>query len=274
MRTDDTDDRVWRRYRAPAPAASAGANATIETLLSHRSVRHFLPDPMPAGTLELLIAAAQSAATSSNVQAWSVVAVEDGARRARLAELAGRQAQIAQAPLLLVFLADLSRHARMGAARGEAMDGLDYLEAFLLAAVDAALAAQNVVVAAEALGLGTVYIGAMRNHPLEVAAELRLPPRCAAVFGLCVGRPDPTVATDVKPRLPQPVVLHRETYDAGAEADGVAGYDAALSSFRAEQGMTEVPWSRQTVERLRTAASLHGRHELAATLRAMGFALK
>ncbi len=55
-------------------------------------------------------------------------------------------------------------------------EGLDYLEMFIMATVDAALAAQNATIAAESLGLGTVYIGAMRNHPEEVPATIKLPP--------------------------------------------------------------------------------------------------
>ena len=84
-------------------------NQVLETILSHRSVRGFLPRRLPDNTLELLIAAAQSASTSSNLQFWSVVAVQEPERRSRLAELAGQQQFIRDAPLLLVWLADLSR---------------------------------------------------------------------------------------------------------------------------------------------------------------------
>ena len=71
-----------RRYGANAPAGVLW-NPTIAGLLAHRSVRAYLPDPLAPGTIETLIAAAQSAATSSNLQLWSVVAVEDPAKRAR-----------------------------------------------------------------------------------------------------------------------------------------------------------------------------------------------
>ena len=64
------------RYGAAAPAAGPW-NATIAGMLDHRSVRGYRPDALPAGTLETLVAAAQSAATSSNLQTWSVVSVED-----------------------------------------------------------------------------------------------------------------------------------------------------------------------------------------------------
>ena len=117
--------------------------------------------------------------------------MRDPERKARLARAGGDQEHIRQAPLFLVWLADLARLERVAGQVGEACAGLDYLEMFEVGVIDAALAAQNAVAAAESLGLGTVYIGAMRNHPEAVAAELALPPRVTAVFGLCVGTPDP-----------------------------------------------------------------------------------
>ena len=129
---------------------------------------------MPSGTLQLLIGAAQSAASSSNLQLWSVVSVSDPARRRALYEVAGHQAHILECPLFLVWVADLHRPTQLARERGVPSAGLDYLEMFLMASIDSALAAQNAVVAAEALGLGTVYIGALRNDPVRVAQVLEL----------------------------------------------------------------------------------------------------
>ena len=84
----------------------------------------------------------------------------------------------------------------------------------MVACIDAALAAQNAVVAAESLGLRTVYIGAMRNEPEKVADLLGLPPQCFVVFGLCVGYADQAARNEVKPRMPQATVLRHERYDA------------------------------------------------------------
>src|ERR1700689_2304287 len=86
------------RYRQDLPLP-AEWNETLDVLLSHRSVRAYLPGPLPVGTLETLVAAAQSAATSSNLQAWSVIAVEDPARIPRLAAPAGHKKQSVRAPL-------------------------------------------------------------------------------------------------------------------------------------------------------------------------------
>jgi hypothetical protein len=87
------------RYGGAAPEVTPPVNAVLEAMLGHRSVRAYLPDALPAGTLETLVAAAQSAPTSSNLQAWSVVAVQDPDRKGRLADLANSQRFIRQAPL-------------------------------------------------------------------------------------------------------------------------------------------------------------------------------
>ncbi len=225
--------------------------------------------------MEILVAAAQSAASSSNLQAWSVIAVEDKARKARLAALAGNQKHIEEAPLLLVWLADLNRLQRVAAAQNQKAEALDYLESFLLGAVDAALAAQNAFLALESLGLGGVYIGALRNKPLEVAAELGLPPHVVALFGLVVGHPDPNRPADVKPRLPQQAVFFREQYGFGeAGLLDVAAYDERFKVFQREQGLAEQGWSIQAGKRVQDAGALNGRDVLRDALNRLGFDLK
>jgi len=262
----------YGRQECP-PAPSIALNPVLETLLEHRSVRRYSSKPLPDGLLELLVASAQSASSSSNLQALSIVSVEDLDRKTRLAALAAGQRHVADAPLLLMFITDLSRLRDVSAGMGENGGGLDYTESFIVAVTDAAFAAQNAFVALESLGLGACYIGAMRNHPREVAAELGLPPGAFAVFGLTIGYPDPAVETGVKPRLAQSVVLHRERYRPAAPA-GIAAYDETMREFRLDQSMSDVAWSRQAAGRVRGAESLMGRHALRETLQGMGFGLK
>lgn len=258
---------------AAPPAISADWNPVLETLLNHRSVRKYSPKSLPPGLLELLVAAAQSAPSSSNLQAFSIVAVEDEDRKGRLSKLAAGQRHVAEAPLLLMFIADLARLRRVTTIYDETADGLDYTESFLVALTDAAFAAQNTLVALESLGLGACYIGAMRNHPEEVAKELSLPAGAFAVFGMTVGYPDPSTETGIKPRLPQSVVLHREQYGAASPA-GFASYDNLLREFRSDQQMSDVAWTRQATDRVRRADSLMGRHVLREILQSRGFGLK
>ena len=265
---------ISRRNRDGALNAPAQWNQVLETIVNHRSVRGFLPDALPAGTLELLIAAAQSASTSSNLQLWSVVAVEEQTHKSRLATLAGDQQFIRDAPLLLVWLADLARIDAIAAERQQTVEGTQYLEEFIVGVVDAALAAQSALIAAESLGLGGVYIGAMRNKPEQIAEALKLPPHVFAVFGMAVGWPDPAKATDIKPRLPQRVALHRETYDAAAARDAVESYNAIMHAFQKEQGMRAVEWTQQCIDRVKDAAALRGRDRMREALRNLGFELR
>lgn len=244
------------RYGDEAPALNLPDLAVLDAMLNHRSVRHFLRDPLPANTVETLVAAAQSAPTSSNLQTWSVIAVESQGRREALANLVSPQRHLAVAPLVLVWLADLSRIERLGKAQGRHPVGLNYLDTFLMGVIDAALAAQNAVVAAEAMGLGT-------------------PSNVFPVFGLVVGQPDPARPAQIKPRLPQSAVLHREQYQLPVDTQAEIGnYNSHLRAFMRAQGMKEMDWSTQVVERLLTPEALTGRHRLYEALRNAGFSYR
>ncbi|MFT0861356.1 NADPH-dependent oxidoreductase [Ancylobacter sp. G4_0304] len=273
-RAVDAQAALTRRYREPVAAASTPWNGTLASQLNHRSVRAFSDKPLPEGTLDVLVAAAQSAPSSSNVQAWSVVVVEDAQQRARLARIAGGQKHIVQAGLFLVFVADLSRVQRLADRAGVTSEGLDYTESFLIASIDAAFAAQNALVAAESLGLGTVYIGALRNNAEETAEVLRLPPRSFAVVGLAIGWPDPAVATDVKPRIPQAALVHRDAYSIAGEEEALARADRHSLAFRREQNLDPKGWTALAIERLHSVASLKGRHLLRRQLERLGFPFK
>lgn len=268
------DTLLWQRNRDDAATPQVPWNETLATIINHRSVRKFLPAKLPTGTLDVLIAAAQSASTSSNLQLWSVVAVEDPDRKARLSELAGQQKFIRDAPLLLVWLCDHARLAAIAASRQMPVEGIHYLEEFIVGIVDAALAAQSAAIAAESLGLGCVYIGAMRNLPEQVAAELGLPPQVFAVFGMSVGYPDPTAETGVKPRLPRPVVLHREQYGSASQEPDITRYNATARAFMREQGMREQDWTQQSIDRVKDIAALRGRDRMREALRNLGFELR
>jgi nitroreductase len=262
------------RYGAQAVPDAGPWNEHLSLLLAHRSVRGYRPDTLPVGTLETLVAAAQSAATSSNLQTWSVIAVTDPGKKAALAKVAANQKHIEQCPLFLVWVADISRNQRLGAAEGVTLETMPYQETFLVAAIDAALAAQNATVAAESLGLSSVYIGALRNNPQEVARIVGLPPGAFGVFGMCVGYASAEGATEVKPRLPQDVVLHHEAYDTTGETAHRAAYDAVLEGFSKRQGMAVDTWTKRVIGRMGKIAAMSGRDRLVATLQSMGFALK
>jgi nitroreductase len=268
---DNTSPLALRYGSGGAPAAAA-SNPVIDLLLRHRSVRGFRPDPLPEGALELIVAAAQSAATSSNLQTWSVVALTDPAAKAQCAAYAGGQQHIADCPVFLLFVADLARLNRTSAAEGIPADGNDTFEMLTVAVIDASLAAQNAVVAAESMGLSTVYIGGMRNRPEETAALLGLPPASVVVFGLCLGYVREGAEGAIKPRLPQEAVLHRGRYDLAGQDDAIRRYNAAMADFHQSQRMNvQGQWTRHSARRVAGPESLSGRADLMPALRRMGF---
>ena len=262
------------RYGATSSAPGI-ANPTLATLLEHKSVRQFLPDILPHGTLELIVAAAQSAPTSSNLQTWSVVALEESGLKAEAATLCGDQDFIRQAPLFLIFCADLSRLTKVSEQHQTQGEGLEFTEMFLMASLDAAFAAQNAVVGAESLGLGTCYVGAARNNSREMASLLHLPPRVLALFGLAIGKPNPTKPASIKPRLSQDEVLHRSRWNNDTQKDNLAAYDKTLADFNAQEQRKDLPlWTYRSAHRVESIASLHGRHVLHEVLQERGFNLR
>ena len=201
----------------------------IHTVLrSHRSIRAFTSEPVSDEVVCDIVRSAQGAATSSNLQATTVIRVRNEDTRTRIATVAGGQRHIIEAPVFLVWCADMHR-TRLACeiAGGTMTSGMT--EQFIIATVDVALAAQNAVVAAEAVGLGICYIGAIRNDPQVVADLLELPDDVYPVFGLCIGNPaeDP----EVKPRLPLDVVLKEERYHDDGDRDRVAGYDEVMREY-------------------------------------------
>jgi hypothetical protein len=123
--------------------------------------------------------------------------------------------------------------------------------------------------------LGTVYIGGIRNQPEQVAATLDLPPHLFAVFGLCVGYPDPAKPAVIKPRLPQAAVLHRETYSLAQQEAAIVQYSEVMQQFYQSQQMQVAgDWVEHSLKRVATAEALSGRDSLKESLQQLGFSLR
>lgn len=231
-------------------------NTTIDTLLAHRSIRKFTDQTIEQSVVETLIQAGQAAATSSFIQACTVIQVSQGEARNRLAEMSGNQAYVATAPVFLVFCADMHRHHLACDMHGAPMLS-GFTEQFLTASVDCALFAQNVTVAAESLGLGICYIGGLRNQIAAVSDLLALPDMVYPVFGLCLGYPDQN--PEVKPRLPLSVVLKQERYDDSADRALLAEYDAHVRAYYASRtgNNKSMTWTEQISGMLQKEARPH-----------------
>ena len=269
-----------QRYGAQPKPGNIIWNEVIETQLRHKSVRTFCPEPLPEGALETMVAAAQSASTSSALHQWSVIAVTDPDLKQRISDIIAatvptdRIPWIEEAPALLLWVADASRSAAITRAQGSEPVILEQLDAFLMAAVDASLAAQNAALAAESIGLGVVFLGVLRNAAREVAEIVGLPPHAFFTFGMAVGRPDPDRVSAPRPRLSQSVMLHINRYDEAAHGPALEGYEAAYSQFRETQGMGPKTWQDAVHESATSMAYLGGRERLREMVSERGFKLR
>ncbi len=209
---------------------------------------------------------------------WTVVAVEDPAKRERLAELCGNQAHVAQAPIFLAWCADLARLDRACKLRGYTQTA-DYCENLLVAAIDTAVAAQSAALAAESLGLGICYIGGIRNNPAQIIELLGLPRLTFPIAGMTVGWP--ATEPPKRPRLDTAAVLHHEQYDTRHTDEWLLAYDKAMIATGIYEGR-QVPmpgkpevtedygWLEHTARRVSQPTRTH----LRVALENQGFLLK
>lgn len=246
-------------------------NDTIALMKNHRSIRKFLDKPVEREILEDIVATGQMASSSSNMQAYSVIAVTDKKRQAELAVLCNNQGYVEECSAFLVWCADLRR--LKGTVDKHDPDAESYegsTEYFIIATVDTALAAQNAAIAAESEGLGIVYIGSIRNRINEVAELLNLPDLVYPLFGMCIGYPDQEPS--LRPRLPLPAVLHWNEYDEDQVSEPMEQYDETMTQYLRERtgGTNDTPWSKMMAKSLTNPARMHMRE----FLQKRGFNLK
>lgn len=242
---------------------SETVNDTIKLLLNHRSIRSYLDKPLTEEQILLIVQSAQAAATSSYVQAYTIIGIKNQQKKDKLAELAGNQAYVAKNGHFLVFCLDLHR-LEMAAAIESAMPesvevALNSTEMFMIGLIDTALAAQNAAIAAESMGLGICYIGGLRNQLKAVSELLQIPDRVIPLFGLSIGYP--ANFSDQKPRLPISSVYHEDGYNQDQEqlTDQLHAYNQVISSYYSErtQGARSDRWTEAMTRLLQNPKRLY-----------------
>ena len=223
------------------------SNPIIELLKSHRSIRKFTDRPVDDELVRTIIETAQCAATSSHVQAYTVIRVVDKAVRREIAALSGPQIWVEQAPVFLVFCADLNRLESACSMHAKKM-AQGFAEQFVVATVDTALLAQNAMITAESLGLGGVFIGGIRNDPRKICDLLHIPEKAYPVFGMCLGYPDDS--PPVKPRLPVEAIFKTDRYSRENEDGFLADYDRVTNTYymTRDSNLKDQTWSGQIAD--------------------------
>lgn len=161
-------------------------NQVMEQLKERKSVRVFTDRPMEAEKISAILEAACHAPTAGNQQLYTIIHVTDPKLKAQLAESCDHQPFIAKAPLVLVFCADCRKWYQAYREYGcePRKPGVGDL---MLAVSDTNIAAQNAVVAAHSLGIGSCYIGDIMENAQSQRQILSLPeyvfPAAMLVFG-------------------------------------------------------------------------------------------
>ena len=221
-------------------------NETIDILMNHRSIRKFKDKPLSREQVETIVRAAQSASTSSFVQAYSIIGISDQNKKKKLAELAGGQSYVEHNGYFLMFCADYHRHILAADIEGVTIDSnLESMETFIVALIDTALAAQNAAIAAESMNLGICYIGGIRNNIEKVSELLNLPDRVIPLFGMAIGYPEGE--SNIKPRLPLNAVFHENEYE--DKRSELEKYNEIISAYYATRtnGARQDRWTQQVI---------------------------
>ncbi|WP_020006364.1 oxygen-insensitive NADPH nitroreductase [Salinicoccus albus] len=225
-------------------------NETINLLKNHRSIRKFKDEPLERETVKELVASAQSASTSSYVQAYTIMGVTDPQKKAALKEVS-TQPYVENNGHLFVFLMDYYRHRMLSEKKGLPIQ-YDKTEQLVVGIVDATLAAQNLAIAAESMGLGICYIGSLRNDMARVIEILELPEGVVPLFGMVTGVPDHEGSR--KERLPFDAVYQENTYmPFEAAEESIEAYDQRISEYYKARtdGERDDTWSDQVIPMLR-----------------------
>ena len=214
----------------------------LKTALAHRSIRRFTTEPVSAEMLSAILEAGRASSTSSYLQNNSIIRVTDAAIRKELravcaAEGGAGHAYVEHCAEFLVFCIDAARHHALDDAVQT-----DWTEVLLIGAIDAGIMAQSMVLAAESMGLGAVYIGSIRNDIARVGDLLGLPGHMVPLFGVCLGHPDQEPLQ--RPRLPLDTLVSENRYRQ-ADKTVLDDYNETVKTYYRERSGKDLDWAQQ-----------------------------
>jgi nitroreductase/FMN reductase [NAD(P)H] len=225
----DLERLLDARFGSGRPTISrAEIPPTVAGMLDHRSCRSFDDREIDAEIVELVLAAALSAPSKSDLQQTTVLWITDEKRRASILGLSpgdgyGWTDGVSE---LLVFCADNRRLRRAASRLGRPFPN-NNLDQFMNAAVDTGIVLGAAVTAAESFGLGTCPLSELRDRAGDLIALLGLPAGVVPIAGLALGWPDAT-GRPITQRLPYDVRVQENTYSD-------ATFDASFETHEVER---------------------------------------
>ena len=194
----------------------------LKTIISRSSVRKFSDKPIPKELLTILLTAAQSAPSKSNLQQYSILIMQDETIKMKVAGLIGNTKWALSAPVFLLFLADIRRNINVTNDKGYDHKN-NNVDTFMNAVIDSALSMQSLICAAEASGLGVCPISMIRNIIDEIKNICQLPKGVFPIAGLALGWPDEKAPISI--RMPQDIMIHNDYYNEDNLTKKINDYD-------------------------------------------------
>jgi len=184
-------------------------NETMRLLFERASCRSFSERSVPGDVLRMVLEAGTHAPTAGNLQPYSIIKIEIPETSRRLAELCG-QKFIGEAPVNLIFCIDLHRLERWADLETAPFTATSSFRHFWVSFQDTVMCAQNICTAADAMGLGSVYIGTVLEAFPQLREMLQLPKGVFPVVLLCLGYPK--MKTAPRKKLGTDTIVHDEKY--------------------------------------------------------------
>ncbi len=204
-------------------------NQTIQTQLNHRTIREFKDTPIGAEVLDTLYNVANRTASSNGLQSFSIIRVTDKKKRQQIAEVCN-QSYVIDVPELLIFVVDCYRNAKIAQEQGIGEDYRVSMDSFFQGFTDGCIAAQNTQIAAESLGIGTVYFGSILNDSAKIIEILGLPSYTFPIVGTGLGYPNQE--PKLKPRMDIPLKVFKNTYQSEDNyLEAIRDYDKEFENY-------------------------------------------
>ncbi len=191
-------------------------NPIINHIMSHKSIRRFKQGAkIPETHIEIILRAGQQASTSCSGQMYSFIRISPNIRE-QVFSACGKQNFVVEASEFFILCVDKYRLDRLVEKAGGPPRQWP-LASLVIGVMDLGLAAQNIALAAEALGYGIVFCGSCADHAGELIDLLGLPKKVLPITGLAIGVPEEK--PPVRPRIPLGAVYHKDHYHVPSEKE-------------------------------------------------------
>ncbi|WP_283679735.1 NADPH-dependent oxidoreductase [Lentilactobacillus sp. Marseille-Q4993] len=205
-------------------------NSTLNVINDHRSVRKFTGELLTKDQVDTLIDAATHASTSTFSQQYSIISVTDRDKLEAIAKLTGNKQWILKSGHFFVMVVDQYRNLQLAKTENQDPYILRTFDKFLAGTFDVGIATENIMLAAESMGLGGTVLGSILNDSQQMIDLLGLPELTFPLLGIAVGVP--ASRPDLKPRMPHPMQHFDNQYQLGKEFEhNLNEYNSQLGSY-------------------------------------------